>query len=175
MQISRKIVLVVAALVVALIVFLSLPWFSPSRGVDRAWRGVISAIEDNDMTRLGELMGEDYHDGFGLDRAAALKLAGDVRRHFVVCNIRREKAEVVMDPSEKSAVTRALVRLGGNGSNIAQNAIAASQGSQTPTEFRWRRNSWKPWDWRLVAVHNADAAKGINQLQRQAAQMGLTL
>ncbi|HEY1583637.1 MAG TPA: hypothetical protein VGF73_11125 [Chthoniobacterales bacterium] len=24
----------------------------------------------------------------------------------------------------------------------------------TPFELRWRRESWKPWDWKLVEVRN---------------------
>jgi hypothetical protein len=26
----------------------------------------------------------------------------------------------------------------------------------TPFELRWRHESWKPWDWKLVEVHNPE-------------------
>jgi hypothetical protein len=170
---SRRTVLIAAGLLLLVVILVGAPWLSPERGVRRAWDGVVSAIEDNDMEELGAYLGTDYKDGFGLDREGALQLAKQVRQQFIVCTIRREGAELSIDPSNKSAVTRALIRLGGHGTPVAQNAIAASAMSQTPTAFRWRRNSWKPWDWRLVSVDNPDASRALASFQRQAAQSGL--
>lgn len=170
---SRGVALTLGALALGLVLWIALPFFSPTRGVERAWDDLLEAIEDNDAEELGRLLGQDYSDGFGLDRAGAIELARTIRGHFVVCELRRERSEVVMDPSEKSAATRALIRLGGNGTPVAQNAIQASAASQTPTSFRWRRNSWKPWDWRLVRVENEDAARALASFQRQAGAMGL--
>lgn len=169
---SRRVLLVALAAILALGLLLGLPWLSPSRGVERAWKGVVSAMEDNDRERLAAYLADNYKDGFGLDRDGALRLAASMRGQFVVCTIRRERPELVMDVNKKAAVTRALIRLGGQGSPLATAAIQASQASQTPTEFRWRRASWKPWDWRLVSVENADAARGIDRFQREAAQLG---
>ncbi len=171
---SRRVLLVVLGALLALGLLLGLPWLSPARGVERAWRGVVSAIEENDREELASYLSENYKDGFGLDRQGALRLATTVRGQFVVCTLRRERPELVMDVNKKAAVTRALIRLGGQGSPLAAAAIQASQASQTPTEFRWRRASWKPWDWRLVSVENADAARGIARFEREAASFGLT-
>lgn len=170
---SRRTVLIAGGLLLIVALLVGVPWLSPTRGVQRAWDGVVAAIEDNDMEALGAYLGNDYKDGFDLDREGALGLAKQVRQQFMVCTIRRENAELSMDPSDKSAVTRALIRLGGHGTPVAQNAIAASAASQTATSFRWRRNSWKPWDWRLVSVDNADASRALSNFQRQASQMGL--
>ncbi len=170
---NRRVLLVVGIVVLAFGLWLALPFFSAGRGVERAWDGVLEAIADNDMTAFGEYLGEDYADGFGHDRAEAIKLAAAVRGHFAVCTLRREQSELVLDPSKKSAVTRGLVRLGGQGSPVAQAAIQASEASQTPTAFRWRRNSWKPWDWRLVSIDNLDAARAIDRFQREADKLGL--
>ncbi len=170
---SRRVALVVLGLVLILGLWLALPFFSAGRGVERAWDEVIAAIEDKDTEALGRLLGDDYADGFGLDRAGAIQLAAQIRAHFVVCNLRREKSELVMDPSKNSAVTRALMRFSGSGSPVAQGAIQASAASHTPTAFRWRRNSWKPWDWRLVSIDNPDAARALSSFQRQAATLGL--
>ena len=59
------------------------------------------------------------------------------------------------------------------GTPLANAAVQASKASRTPTEFRWRRASWKPWDWRLVSVENADAARGISRIEREAASFGI--
>lgn len=171
---SRRVLLLApgVALIVALI--LGIPWLSPARGVERAWKNLVTAIEDNDRQELAAYLGQDYKDGFGLDREGALKLAATLRGQFIVCSIRRERPEIVMDVNKRVAKTLAVIRLDGQGTPLATAAIQASQASQTPTEFRWRRNSWKPWDWRLVSVENADAARGIARFQREAASFGLT-
>ena len=171
---SRRVLLTIGGLLLALALWLALPFLSASRGVERAWDDFLSALEDNDMTELGRLLGDDYADGFGLDRAECLKLAASIRGQFVVCTVRREQSELVLDPSNKSAVTRGFIRLGGQGSPAAQAAIQASTSSQTPTAFRWRRNSWKPWDWRLVSIDNADAARALARFQRDLGALGLT-
>lgn len=171
---SRRILLVAAGVFLLVALLLGIPWLSPARGVERAWKNLVSAIEDNDQAELGAYLKEDYKDGFGLDREAALRLAATVRGQFLVCTIRRELPELVMDVNKKAAVTRAIIRLDGQGTALATAAIQASQASQTPTEFRWRRNSWKPWDWRLVSVENIDAARGIARFEREAASFGLT-
>jgi hypothetical protein len=171
---SRRVLLAVAAALLAVALVLGLPWLSPARGVERTWKNVISAIESNDKEALAAYLSDNYKDGFGLDREGAIKLAATVRGQFAVCTIRRERPELVMDVNKRAAVTRALIRLDGQGTPLAAAAIQASQASQAPTEFRWRRASWKPWDWRLVSVENADAARGIARFQREAASFGLT-
>ena len=170
---SRRVLLTVGGLLLVLALWIALPFFSASRGIERTWDKFLSAVEDNDMTALGRILGDDYADGFGQNRAECLKLAASVRKQFVVCTVRREHSELVLDPSNKSAVTRAFIRLGGQGPG-AEVIIQAANSSQTPTAFRWRRNSWKPWDWRLVSIDNPDAARALTQFRRDIGSIGLT-
>ncbi len=158
---------------VLLFIWLGLPWLSPERGVQRSWDNVLEAIEDRDFEALGAYLQDDYRDGFGLGRTEALEVLGTVRSHFVVCRIRREAPELIMDPNGESAVTRAIIRLGGQGSPVAQAAIQASTFTSTPTTFRWRKNSWKPWDWRLVSIENPDAVRALQSFQRQSSGLAL--
>jgi hypothetical protein len=171
---SRRVLLVALGALLLLALLLGLPWLSPERGVRRAWDKVVSAIEQNDRAELAVYLGEDYKDGFGLDRGGALQLVGTIRGQFALCVIRREQPELVMDVDKHAALTRALIRLDGHGSPIATAAIQSSKASQTPTEFRWRRVSWKPWDWRLVSVDNPDAARALSRFEREAASMGVS-
>lgn len=171
---SRRILLVAVGALLLVALLLGIPWLSPTRGAERAWKNLVTAIQDNDQAELATYLGNDYKDGFGLDREGALKLVATVRGQFIVCTIRFEQPETVMDVNKRVAITRARILLHGQGTPLATAAIQASQASQTPTEFRWRRNSWKPWDWRLVSVENADAARGIARFQREAASFGLT-
>ena len=171
---SRRVILIALGALLLVALLIGLRWLSPTRGVERSWKHLIAAIENKDQTVLASYLAPNYRDGFGLDRDGALRLASTVREQFVICTIRREQPELVMDANNKAAITRALIRLDGQGSPLATAAIQASQASQTPTEFRWRRASWKPWDWRLVSVENADAARGIARIPREAASLGIT-
>ncbi len=172
---TRRVLLLVAGALLVVALLVGLPWLSPARGVERAWKQLVESIEQNDREALAAALGSDYHDGFGLEREGALQLAATLRGQFIVCTIRRERPELVMDANKRAAITRALIRLDGQGTPVATAAIQASQASQTPTVFRWRRFSWKAWDWRLVSVEYADAARGISRLQREAAQFGVAL
>jgi hypothetical protein len=171
---SRRVLLVVAGALLLVAVLLGVPWLSPTRGVERTWKNVISAVERNDREALAAYLSENYKDGFDLDREAALQLVAAVRGQFMVCTIRREQPELVMDVNKRAAITRALIRIDGRGSPVAAAVVQASHASQTPTEFRWRRASGKPWDWRLVSVENADASRGVARFQREAGQFGFT-
>jgi len=171
-MLSRRALFLGLAVCLVLGALIVLPWLSPERGVERAWSGVLEAIEDNDSAALGKYLGADYRDAFGQDRAGALELAANLRRHFVTCSLRRERAELVMDPSGRSALTRAVIRLGGQGSPVATAAAEASAASDTATVFRWRRNSSKPWDWRLVSVENPEAARALRRFNQEAAKLG---
>lgn len=171
---SRRVLLVSFGALLVLALLLGLPWLSPTRGVQRAWKNVAAAIEENDREALAAYLADNYHDGFGFGREEALQMVATVRGQFIVCAIRLDQPEVVMDPNTKrSARTHALVRLDGQGTQVATAAIQASQASQTRTVFHWRRASWKPWDWRLTSVENADAARGIARFEREAGRLGL--
>ncbi len=172
---SRRVVLIAGTVLLAITIAVGAPWLSPTRGVERAWAGSLAALADNKLDDFATYLDPNYHDGFGLDREGALTLAKSIRGHFILCTITREGAELVLDPSKQSATSRAIIRLGGQGSPVASAAIQASASSNTPTLFRWRRGSWKPWDWKLIAVDNTDAARGLSQLQRELGSFGAGL
>ncbi len=170
---SRPLVLTVLGCLLVAALALGLPRLSPERGVERAWAGLVRAIEKNDRERLTAYLTEDYKDAFGLGREQAVELVASVRGQFVVCTIRRERPMRELRDDKRAAVTRALIRVEGQGSPVAAAVVQTAQSTQTPTEFRWRRDTWKPWDWRLVSVDNPEAARAIARYQREAAQFGL--
>lgn len=172
---SRKVSLVVGGILLVIALAVALPWLSPKRGVERSAKALVGALADNDKDALAALLAADYADGFGMDRAQALVAAGEFRKHFVVCTITCEDPQLTLAGDSRAAITRALVRLGGQGSPVAQAAIQASVNTATPTSFRWRRESWKPWDWKLVSIDNPDAVRAMGRFQREAGAVGLGL
>jgi hypothetical protein len=169
---SRSTLLVIGVVVLVAAVLFGLSYLSPERGVRRAWGQLATAIEKNDRDALGRLLGDDYKDGFGQDRAAALETFALVRRQFIACSVSYAQTELILDTSEQSATTRSLVRLSGSGGPGAQATIEASKYNQQPVSFRWRRDG-KPWEWRLVSIEHPEAARALARLQREAASLGL--
>lgn len=169
---SRQVFLVIGVVALVAAVLFGLSWRSPERGVRRAWDKLATAIEKNDQEALGRLFGDDYRDGFGQDKTAALETFTLVRRQFIACSVSYSQSELVLDASEQSATTRALVRISGTGGPGAKAVIDASQYNQQPVAFRWRRDG-KPWEWRLVSIDHPEAARAIARLKREAASIGL--
>jgi hypothetical protein len=169
---SRTALLVAGVVVLVAALLFGFSYLSPERGVRRAWGHLATAIEKNDTAALGRLLGDDYKDGFGQDRAAALETFALVRRQFIACSVSYDQAQLTLDVGEQSAVTRALVRLSGTGGPGAKAIIEASQYNQDPVAFRWRRDG-KPWQWRLVSIDHPEAARALARLKREAATLGL--
>ena len=169
---SRSTLLVAGVVVLVAALLVGLSYLSPQRGLRRAWGQLATAIEKNDMDALGALLGDDYQDGFGQDRAAALETFALVRRQFMACSVSYDQPQLTLDVGEQSAVSRALVRLAGTGGPGAKAVIDASQYNQDPVSFRWRRDG-KPWQWRLVSIDHPEAARALARLKREAASLGL--
>ncbi len=93
----------------------------------------------------------DYGDDWGDDRArllTRLRLAG---RFFFDLTITASEAQTQVNPPQGS--WRARIRLSGRGEAAAE--ITTRVNSLTsPFVLQWRRESWKPWDWKLVRVTN---------------------
>jgi hypothetical protein len=170
---ARSVLLTLGALGVLVTLIIALPWLSPARGVERSFDHLLKAIADNDPATLERLFGADYEPSLGRDRAVTLRLAAEIRGQFATCTMRREQSELLLEPSKQSATTRALVRVGGQGSPVARAIVEVSAATPTPAVFKWRRNSWKPWDWRLVGIDHPDAARALARFERQAEALGL--
>ena len=164
----------IAAAVVALLFALTVgvPWLSPARGVDRAWHGFLDDIEGNDIEDVAAVIDAEYADAWGLNREEVVKVVEAMRRQFLTCSITRDAGrERTMSEDKRRATIRAVVRVDGTGSPIAQMIVQASQQGEVRTTFEWVRRSWKPWDWTLVRIDNPQATPGVRRLQREG---GLT-
>ncbi len=160
----------VAVPLLALLCWFLLPFLIPSRGLDRAWSHLIDAIEDRDDAALKTLLADDYRDGFGFDREQVIGLFDQASRQFIALGIRRERPSINIE-SSRLANTSAVVRINGNGTPFAHMIVQGSAGVTTPTIFKWRRNSWKPWDWQLTSIENQAVRGEIVRASRQLKQL----
>lgn len=115
----------------ALLIGLFLIWFwQPERQVSRHSESFLRTIEKKNWTGVADFIGNDYQDQWGDDRARVLERMHEVSRY-----LRRVRID-----ASNEAVRIVEERV---------NSLAK------PFEFEWRRQSAKPWDWKLVRVSNA--------------------
>jgi hypothetical protein len=166
---------VVAAGVVAVLFALTigLPWLGPARGVDRAWHALLDDIEGNEIEDVAAVIDADYADAWGLKREDVVQVVETMRRQFLTCSITRDAGrERTVSADKRRATIRAVVRVDGTGSPVAQMIVEASRQGEVRTTFEWVRRSWKPWDWTLVRIDNPQATPGVRRLQRESGVTG---
>lgn len=163
----------IAVPLLALAIWLALPFLLPARGLNRAWDHLIKTIENRDPTALQALLADDYQDGFNQDRAQVSALFSTVTGQFISLSIRREHPAAHVD-SDRTGHTEALIRINGHGTPIAEMIVRGSANVTTPTTFRWHRRSWKPWDWQLISIDNPAVRTEVMQMRRQLQQFDAT-
>lgn len=150
MQVNRTWVFgVIAAAGAALLLWLVVE-YSPGRQLERAFIRLITAVEDRNWEKVKSLMAEDYRDQWGLDREKAVSLGAEAFRHFLALEIVVESTNISRD--DKEAVIEAKLRVDGRATAVGEMVKERANSLQDDFQFAWQRKSWKPWDWKLVAI-----------------------
>ena len=109
-------------------------------------------IEKRNATSAVDFIAVDYHDDWGHDRALLLDRLRIVLRLFSSLTITAAEPDVELSASD--ATWRASIQLAGAGGEFTPQIIEKVNGLTKPFTLRWRHESWRPWDWKLVAVSN---------------------
>ena len=104
------------------------------------------------MVGAGDFIAVDYRDDWGHDRALVLNRLRLVLHSFTSLTITATNPRVTLDPPAGS--WSAQIQIGGTGGEFAPEIIARVNSLTEPFELHWRRESWKPWDWKLIRVSN---------------------
>lgn len=65
-----------AVLVFSAFLFWTLPWLSPTRGVERAFQALIEGIEGNELEDVAAVVDPEYGDEWGLDKPTIVSHSG---------------------------------------------------------------------------------------------------
>lgn len=136
-----------AALVAVLLA--GLHW-RPSRQVRLHQRDLLRAVEDRKWPTVGEFFAPDYRDRWGQTKPQILERLPQIFADFLALGVLAENE--TFSRQDGAPVIREHLRLVGSGGPIAQFVIQESAHLTAPFSFKWRRESWKPWDWALVEV-----------------------
>jgi hypothetical protein len=109
-------------------------------------------IERRNWPPAGEFIAADYHDDWGHDRRALLNRLRLALRSFSSLTINAANPQV----SVNSPVGwwSAKVQLEGSGTEFTPVMMNRVNRLTEPFVLHWRRESWRPWDWKLVRVSN---------------------
>ncbi len=136
----------------ALLVLIALGWcawlWQPERQVQLHQRHLLEAAQTRNWGKFKPLLAEDFRTSGNDDKAATVRMTAEVLRQFFTLEITASETKLTLEGPEAKLSTR--LRISGNGMPFAEAVQEALNHSRDPFEFTWRRQSWKPWDWRLV-------------------------
>jgi hypothetical protein len=138
----------------ALLIGLFLIWFwQPERQVSRHSESFLRTIEKRNWTGVADFIADDYQDQWGDDRARLLERVHEVLRYLR--RIRIEPANAAVRVDGQRGYWNAKIIIDGDQGEVMALVEEHVNSLARPFEFEWRRQSAKPWDWKLVRVSNA--------------------
>src|SRR6185503_14496076 len=138
------------ALVIGLTLF---RLWQPERQVRKHVEILFHSMEKKDWKRVGELVAADYEDQWNHDRARLLE-----RSRLVFAYLRAVKihsSPEIIRIEDRSGIWKARINIETEQSEIGELVKQRVNSLTEPFEMRWRHESAKPWDWKLVRVENA--------------------
>jgi hypothetical protein len=170
----RTIVISVVTLATLLFLIFALPMLSPQYGAERTVNKLMDAFEVNDMESIGAIIDANYADPWKFTHDEIVDFAKVFRRHITTCTVSRSLESAVLTEDEQSATIVHTVRLFGKGHGIADYMLQGSSAVPTKITFTLRRNSGKPWDWKVTKIETpySDKARGYKgRLEKMSAQL----
>lgn len=110
---------------------------------------VFAATSDKNWNAVGGLISEDYVDAWGMNKDQILALAREGGTHFLALHV---EGDGQVTTSGDTAIWKGSIRFAGRGSPLGEAFFSRAAELKEPFVFSWVRESWKPWDWKLVSV-----------------------
>jgi hypothetical protein len=143
----------IAGLLLAIIlgVWLSQLW-QPARQVSLHTEHLLRDVAEKRWARIEKFVAADYQDDWGHDRASALARLRQVLSY--TRNARIEPSVPIVRVGEGEGSWRARITFEADPNEVTDLIRSRVNALEEPFDLRWRRQSWKPWDWQLVRVSN---------------------
>jgi hypothetical protein len=151
---DRKLLRPFAAAALFVVVLYCVLLWQPTRQVRLHQAHLLRAIEKRNWPRVAEFIAENYSDRWGHDKEFVLREAREVFHHFVFLTVKQEEQGARVESGQGTVVTRIILL--GTGSPVADFAKQRLADLEEPFTFRWRQQSWKPWDWQLTGFDHPE-------------------
>lgn len=144
-----------AGAVAALALGLYLAWlWQPERQVRMHTTHLMSHLQSRNWARLPEFISPDFHDAWGDDRERLVARVREVFSYTRGLTITPLAPQIRVQ--DREGVWTATVKVDGEDSEVMTLIKGRVNSLGAPFELRWRRESAKPWDWKLIAAGNSD-------------------
>jgi hypothetical protein len=146
-----------AGLVLALTIGLYCVWlWQPPRQIDRHTKNLLHDIEQRNWSRVADLIGTDYADQWGNDRALVLERMRLVLGYGHHLGLKAVDPNCKIDNGGRVGLWRGRIVIENDGPELGGMVKERVNALTTPFELQWRHISGKPWDWKLVRVSNQE-------------------
>jgi len=154
MPIQRTLYVAAGLIIIGVALFLFRLW-QPEMQVRKHSAHLTDAIAHKDWASFANFVGENYHDQWGNDRAAVLERTREVFQYLH--RVRFSAIGPTVRIENGAGYWRASIMIEGAEDNELMAVVRARVNAlQTPFELEWHQMSAKPWDWKLMAVRNAE-------------------
>jgi hypothetical protein len=107
--------------------------------------------------RAVPLMAVDYHDAWDMKREEAIAIAMQMLQSFLTLDLQWQLSSVKMEGN--TAIITGRMKVAGNGLPPSAEILNYINDLREPFVFTWRKDGWKPRDWRLVHVTQPELAR----------------
>jgi hypothetical protein len=136
--------------------------WQPARQVRLHQKNLLKAYEHRDWARVGEFLDAKYADRWGHDKEFVLRASKEVFSQFLTVGITSEVvSSTASGPSGQIAFR---VKMQGQGGPLVPLVIDRVNALHEPFTCEWTRQSWKPWDWKLVRVEQPELDLNVPEL-----------
>jgi len=144
-------------IILMLIVFFLMARWDSEEQLMRHQARLITAVEGRKWKKIDAMMAADFTDNAGHDKAWALREPREALRHFMTLTIapKQPTFQVLYPKREGDPMTGTVstwLHFDGNGTPFAHIIKDTANSTSDPFLFTWRKESWKPWDWKLVSI-----------------------
>ena len=144
-----------AGAVVALALGIYLAWlWQPERQIRLHTMHLMAHVQNKNWTKLPDFIGADFRDAWDDDRERLLARVREGLSYTRGLKITPLAPQVRVQ--DRDGFWTAIVKVEGEDSEAMALIKERINSLGTPFELRWRRESGKPWDWKLVAASNPD-------------------
>ncbi|MBA3881413.1 MAG: hypothetical protein H0X73_01610 [Chthoniobacterales bacterium] len=126
--------------------------WKPEQQVELHSVHLLHAIERRDADAIGEFIDVNYQDQWQHDRTLLLERLRAALRY--TRNLHLEPHEPIVVPVSGDCEWQARITVAGEQNEVVTLIANRINPLKEPFLLQWRKQSWKPWDWKLIHASN---------------------
>lgn len=151
----RLLLRLVSVILLVVLGWVAWPFLQPAaKQAEKRHRDLFAEASQRDWATAATFLASGYEDQWGNRPDEAISLAKELCAGFLVLDIQWETLEVSVNGD--IAKVRGHARMEGNGMGVSQMVMTKVNQMQEPWVFTWRKEGWKPSDWKLQSVTNKE-------------------